>query len=134
MHHWICIWFFMNFGELISKKDFDTKHKKIQITLQNTFFNNKFGRTDFIPITDKRHITEDVMYMVKYMQKTGEKIIYSRGLPQYIISDVMDEDIICYLDEEERKIILFDKFGCWIDGCYIGQNTPEILEQMPKGN
>lgn len=121
-------------GELISKKDFDTKNKKMQITLQNTFFNNKFGRTDFIPITDKRHITEDVMYMVKYMQKTGEKIIYSRGLPQYIISDVMDEDIICYLDEEERKIILFDDFGCWVDGCYIGQNTPEILEQMPKGN
>ena len=68
------------------------------------------------------------------MQKTGEKIIYSRGLPQYIISDVMDEDIICYLDEEERKIILFDDFGCWVDGCYIGQNTPEILEHMPKSN
>ena len=121
-------------GELISKKDFDTKHKKMQTTLQNTFFNNKFGRTDFMPITDKRHITEDVMYMVKYMQKTGEKIIYSRGLPQYIISDVMDEDIICYLDDEERKIILFDDFSCWNNGCYQGQNTPEIIAKMPKSN
>ena len=46
----------------------------------------------------------------------------------------MDEDIICYLDEEERKIILSDEFGCWDEGCYIGQNTPEVLAQMPKSN
>jgi len=32
--------------------------------------------------------------MVKYIEKTGEKIVYSRGLPQFFISDVMDEDIV----------------------------------------
>ena len=74
------------------------------------------------------------MYMVKYIEKTGEKLVYSRGLPQYIISDIMDEDIVCYLDEEARKIILFDDFGCWCEGCYMGQNTPEVLAQMPKSN
>lgn len=27
--------------------------------------------------------------------KTGEKIVYSKGLPQFFVSDVMDEDIVC---------------------------------------
>ena len=121
-------------GELVEKKDFDTRHKKIQITFQNTFFGTKFGRADFEAIEHKFLIDETIMYMVKYIEKTGEKLVYSRGLPQYIISDIMDEDIICFLDEEERKIILSDEFGCWDEGCYIGQNTPEVLAQMPKSN
>ena len=121
-------------GELVEKKDFDTRHKKIQITFQNTFFGTKFGRADFEAIEHKFLIDETIMYMVKYIEKTGEKLVYSRGLPQYIISDIMDEDIICYLDEEERKIILSDEFGCWDEGCYMGQNTPEVLAQMPKSN
>lgn len=41
---------------------------------------------------------------------------------------------LCDLDEDERKIILFDDFGCWDEGCYMGQNTPEVLAQMPKSN
>jgi len=121
-------------GELEEKKDFDTRHNKMQITFQNTFFGTKFGRADFEAIEHKFLIDESVMYMVKYIEKTGEKLVYSRGLPQYIISDIMDEDIICYLDEEERKIILSDEFGCWDEGCYMGQNTPEVLAQMPKSN
>ena len=121
-------------GELKEKKDFDTRHKKMQITYQNTFFGTKFGRADFEAIEHKSLIDDSVMYMVKYIEKTGEKLVYSRGLPQYIISDIMDEDIVCYLDEEERKIILFDDFGCWDEGCYMGQNTPEVLAQMPKSN
>ncbi len=121
-------------GELVEKKDFDTRHKKMQITFQNTFFGTKFGRADFEAIKHKFLIDETIMYMVKYIEKTGEKLVYSRGLPQYIISDIMDEDIICYLDEEERKIILSDEFDCWDEGCYIGQNTPEVLAQMPKSN
>lgn len=121
-------------GELVEKKDFDTRHKRMQITYQNTFFGTKFGRADFEEIDHKSMIDDSIMYMVKYIEKTGEKIIYSRGLPQYIISDILDEDIACYLDEEERKIILFDDFGCWEEGCYMGQNTPEVLAQMPKSN
>jgi len=121
-------------GELVEKKDFDTRHKRMQITFQNTFFGEKFGRADFEPIEHKALIDDSIMYMVKYIEKTGEKIVYSRGLPQYIISDIMDDDIVCYLDEDERKIILFDNFGCWDEGCYMGQNTPEVLAQMPKSN
>lgn len=121
-------------GELVEKKDFDTRHKRMQIIFQNTFFGEKFGRADFEPIEHKALIDDSIMYMVKYIEKTGEKIVYSRGLPQYIISDIMDDDIVCYLDEDERKIILFDDFGCWKEGCYMGQNTSEVLAQMPKSN
>ena len=40
-------------GELVEKKDFDTRHKKMQITFQNTFFGTKFGRADFEAIEHK---------------------------------------------------------------------------------
>ena len=40
-------------GELIAHKDYSTKTRKIQTTLQNTHFNEKYGRSDFEPIATK---------------------------------------------------------------------------------
>ena len=46
----------------------------------------------------------------------------------------MDEDIICPYGVDDKKVLLFDDFGCWDEGCYIGQVSPEVIEQMPKSN
>ena len=45
----------------------------MQITFQNTFFGTKFGRADFEAIEHKSLIDESVMYMVKYIEKKGER-------------------------------------------------------------
>lgn len=77
---------------------------------------------------------EAVSYIVKYIEKSGEKIIYSRNLPQYFISDIMDEDVICSMGEDEQKLLLFENYSCWDEGCYIGKVSKEVIAQMPKSN
>ena len=66
------------------------------------------------------------------LEKTGEKLVYSRGLYRYFVTDVMDEDIICSYGENEKKFILSDKFSCWDDGEYIGTVSPEVIAKLPK--
>lgn len=77
---------------------------------------------------------ESIAYLTKYMEKTGEKIVYSKGLPQYFISDIMDEDIVCTIGQEDKKLLLFDDFTCWDEGCYIGPVSPEVIQQIRKAN
>ena len=122
-------------GEIIEVEDYDTRYKRMRKTHQNTFFNNKFGRSDFDEIETSRDTNYALSYITKYIEKTGKKIVYSRGLPQYFLSDIMDEDVICPYDEEtSNKIILNDKFTCWDEGVKIGEVSPETIAQMPKSN
>ena len=121
-------------GELIECEDYNfSAHKRIK-TYQNTYFNAKFGRSDFKEINTKSDLMNEVRYICKYIEKTGEKIVYSKGLPQYFISDIMDEDVVCTIGQEDRKLLLFDDFKCWDEGCLIGEVSPEVIEQMRKSN
>lgn len=121
-------------GELIECEDYNfSAHKRIK-TYQNTYFNSKFGRSDFKEINTKSDLMNEVRYICKYIEKTGEKIMYSKGLPQYFISDIMDEDVVCTIGQEDRKLLLFNDFKCWDEGCLIGEVSPEVIEQMRKSN
>ncbi len=72
--------------------------------------------------------------MVKYIQKTGEKIVYSKGLATYFKSDILEQDIVCKIGQEDRKLLLFDNFYCINDGEIIGRVSNEVISQMPKSN
>ena len=120
-------------GELVEVSDYSFSSKKRQTTVQNTYFNTYFGRSDFEEIDE--HLTAQALqYMLKYIEKTGERIVYSRGLYQYFISDILDDDIVCVTGTNENKFILFDDFSCFDEGVYIGQNSPEVRAQMKKSN
>lgn len=108
-------------------------HKR-QVTMQNSFFLKRFGRNDFEKITDENRIGDALSYLMKYIEKSGEKIVYSRGLPQFFISDVMDEDVACTMGEEQEKLVLHDDFGCWVDGEYMGKVSKETIAKLPKAN
>ena len=101
---------------------------------QNSFFAKRFGRNDFEKIEDKNRLGDALAYIMKYIEKSGEKIVYSRGLAQFFMSDVMDEDIVCLYGMEEQKFLLYDDFGCWDEGEYIGQVSKETIAKMPKAN
>lgn len=58
---------------------------------------------------------------MKYLEKTGEKIVYSKGLPQYFISDIMEDNIVTTIGLEDKKLLLFDDFTCWDEGDISGQ-------------
>ncbi len=66
--------------------------------------------------------------------KDYERIVYYGDLPQYFVSDVMEDDILCPYGEDGRKFILADSFGCWDEGEYMGQVRKETIAKMPKAN
>lgn len=107
---------------------------KAKITYQNPYFNSRFGRSDFEEINTESDLSEMMRYIMKYMEKTGERLVYSKGLPQFFISDIMDEDIAGPIGMEDKKLLLFDDFTCWDEGCYIGKVSPEVIAQMRKVN
>lgn len=121
--------------ELTTVKDYDTISHKMQESNQSQYFNECFGRSDFKYVdADERRLGNALAYLMKYIEKTGEKIVYSKGLPQYFISDILSNDIICTIGQEDKKLLLFDNFMCLDEGCYIGNVSPKVIEQMRKCN
>ena len=71
---------------------------------------------------------------MKYMEKTGEKVVYSKRLYQYFISDILENDIVCRIGQEDKKLLLFDDFYCLNEGELIGKVCPEEINQMRMCN
>lgn len=120
-------------GEEHTRRDYSFSKHDMVTTYTFPYFENKFGRADFEPIENQR-IGNALAYLMKYLEKTGEKIVYSKGLPQFFITDIMDDDIVCTIGQEDKKLLLFDDFSCWDEGCYMGQVSPTVIQQMRKAN
>ena len=71
---------------------------------------------------------------MKYIEKSGERLIYGGKLPTFFVSDVIDEDILAPYGIDDRKEILVDDFLCTVDGEVMGKVSPEVIEKMPKAN
>ena len=121
-------------GQMMDVNDFNFKSKRRKITHQNTYFNEHFGRSDFEKIENDYVLQDAMNYLMKYIEKSGERIVYYGDLPQYFVSDVMEDDIICPYGEDGRKFVLADSFGCWDEGEYMGQVSKETIAKMPKAN
>ena len=120
-------------GELIEQRDYSTKNHRMQTTYQNTYFLERFGRNDFEEI-NPQSLSQSISYITKYIEKSGERIVYSKNLPTYFISDILDDDIVCTIGIEDRKLLLFDNFKCWDEGVLIGEVSPKVISQMEKSN
>ena len=120
-------------GTLNEVTDYNTVTHQMQTILQNDYFAKRFGRNDFKEL-NPFILGDSIAYLMKYIEKTGEKIVYSKGLYQFFISDIMDEDIVCPTGQEGKKLLLFDDFKCWDEGVYMGRVCPEVIEQMRKSN
>ena len=121
-------------GILCTRKDYNFNKKQMVETFSSSYFEERFGRNDFDVIDDNTVKGFALSYIMKYIEKSGEKIVYSKGLPQFFISDIMDEDIACFFGVEDKKLLLFDDFGCWDEGCYMGQVSPAVISQLRKAN
>lgn len=119
-------------GSIIKTNAYSFKRFERKVIKQNTYFNEKFGLSDFAEIETPAELRFELAYLLKYLEKSGGNIIYSKGLPQFFISDIMDEDIVCPTGIEGRKLVLSDKFNCWDEGCLIGPISPEVIAQMRK--
>ena len=123
-------------GMLEEHEDYSTKRHKREKSIQNSFFNERFGRSDFSAVNNIYEVGDSIKYMLKYISKNDEKVVYSRGMKTYFISDVMDEDILCPMGDEEHgfKYILSENFTCIRDGEIMGKVCHEVIEQMPRAN
>ena len=116
------------------RDSYSFSNKRRQKTKESTYFLDRFGRNDFEDLNTERALGGAVTYILKYIEKSGEKIIYSRDLPQFIIGDIMENDIASPIGIEDQKMLLYDDFDLYDDGCYIGKPTPENIKLMPKCN
>ena len=121
-------------GMMLEVNDYNFNTHKRQITHQNSYFNETFGRSDFRAVDSTYMLGNAIAYIIKYLEKTGEKIVYSKGLPQYFLSDIMDEDVVCRIGLEDKKLLLFDDFLCWDEGVLVGAVSKDVISQMPKAN
>ena len=121
-------------SELDEREDYSFATHRRQTIHECTYFAYRFGRNDFEAITDTQKLGNAVAYIMKYLEKTGEKIVYSKGLPQYFISDIVEDDVVTTMGLEDKKLLLFDDFGCWDEGEYIGAVSKDVIERMRKAN
>ena len=105
-------------GEIVETTDYNTKDHRMQTARQNTYFLERYGRNDFQALGSPMEVQHSLGYLMKYIEKSGERLIYGGELPTYFESDVMDEDILA-------------PYGI---GEVIGKVSPEVIAKMPKAN
>jgi hypothetical protein len=121
-------------GKMIEIEDYNFNTKRRQVTNQSIYFNERFGRSDFEAIDSQDRKGDAITYLMKYIEKSGEKIVYSKGLKQFFISDILEEDVITTIGVEDRKLLLYDDFTCWDEGCYVGVVGPDVIKQLRTCN
>lgn len=121
-------------GELIETKDYSTKDNRMQTARQNTYFLERYGRNDFQKLVLPHEVGDSLGYLMKYIEKSGERLVYGGKLPAYFESDVLDDDIIIPYGIDDRKAVLADDFLCMVEGEIMGRVSPDVIEKMPKVN
>lgn len=96
-------------GNVAELRDYSTAQGQMQITHSNTFFADSFGRNDFEQLNEQElRYGGTINYLLKYISKTGERIVYSRGIPTEICMKVKDKDIATSMEDYVTKYLLFD--------------------------
>lgn len=92
-------------GEIEELKDYSTAQHKMQISHSNSFFLKRFGRNDFEKINCNGNT---INYILKYLYKSNDRIVYSRGIPSEITKELCDEDIATEFHDFVVKYVLYD--------------------------
>lgn len=102
-------------GKITQKKEYSKRLGKVKETFSNDFFERKFGRNDFeeLNIMEMKNGSA-VAYILKYLRKTGERIIYSRGIPTEISKVLPDHVFAAEIqDDYVTKYVIFDNVIKW---------------------
>ena len=101
-------------GKICEKRDFSTAQHKMQVTHSNNFFEGTFGRNDFEYIDEILvRKTGNIDYILKYMSKTNEKVVYSRGLPAEVCKKVHKDNIAGEYFDFVTKYVFCDDVIEW---------------------
>ena len=101
-------------GTITEKTDYSTAQGKMQTTHENDFFQKAFGRNDFEELNEMelKH-GQTLNYLLKYIAKTGERIVYSRGIPTELYRKLDDNEIVTEMQDFGTKYRLYDNGISW---------------------
>lgn len=101
-------------GGISEKQDYSTAKGQMQTYHENSFFEECFGRNDFAKL-DETEIRrgKTVNYILKYLDKSGERIVYCRGIKSEIYLQIDGRDIVTEMQDFGTKYILFDDVIDW---------------------
>ena len=102
-------------GKITQKKEYSKRLGKVKETFSNDFFERKFGRNDFeeLNIMEMKNGSA-VAYILKYLRKTGERIVYSRGIPTEISKVLPDHVFAAEIEDDYvTKYVIFDNVIKW---------------------
>ena len=111
--HFHCIMYIPDgqmIGNLYERRDYSTRQHKMVVTHPVDFFETRFGRCDFEKLGkgQLRH-SNQLNYILKYLEKTNERIVYSRGIPTEFYLDVnFEHDVAAEFIDYVLKFVLFD--------------------------
>ncbi len=110
--------FYIPDGEMIGRvsemRDYSTAQHQMQTRHENSFFAEAFGRNDFEELNSMElHRGNTIDYILKYIGKTGEQIVYSRGINTEIAVRIEAHNIIVAMQDFVTKYILFDDVINW---------------------
>lgn len=95
-------------GNFTIEKQYSTKKGEWTERNENDFF-SKFGNNDFVCLTNNRsEFRRRAEYVVKYIGKTGNKVIYCRGMPSELIEDMDEFEFFGEFFDFVLKYICFD--------------------------
>ena len=95
-------------GELVNKSRYSKKRRKMEYYVDNTYFSERFGMSDWIKI-DRSDVVSGgfAHYLIKYTVKSGRKLFYSRGIPSEFEIDVdTDTEVLMSYNNHGVKHIL----------------------------
>lgn len=99
-------------GAIYDRRDYAKKTHGVRVTHSNTYFERRFGRNDFEPL-DRCDLQRSIEYILKYLEKSGEKIRYSRGIPSEICIPVRTVDVADSYSDYVEKFVIFDDVINW---------------------
>lgn len=123
-------------GDFIVTRDYNFKKHTVRTVQQSSFFLDRFGRNEMEELDGGPLFGHALAYILKYLEKTGERITCSKGLFMYFYSDIQGDEVICKLsnDEHDNKLVLSAKFTCWDEGCKVGTVSPQTIAELRKAN
>lgn len=123
-------------GEFVVTRDYNFKKHTFRTVQQSSFFLDRFGRNEMEELDGGPLLGHALAYILKYLEKTGERITCSKGLFMYFYSDIQGDEVICKLsnDEHDNKLVLSDRFTCWDEGCKVGTVSPQTIASLRKAN
>lgn len=106
-------------GKLKEIKSYSTKTQRIETRNENSFFAKRFGINDFTPINTAALKNGNMIeYMLKYMEKQSERLVYSRGVPSEVCKLLPITDVITQFTDYVDKYVFFDDVLDWESDIY----------------